>query len=96
MTHVEIINPREKLALSLGGTGYLPPNKPVTLAEIDKTIAAFKAAAMPSGMFVLKVSRDSVNWKKHAETRRLKFSDGSCECVVIGSNRDWWFVSVKR
>lgn len=95
MAHAEIIRPAERIIPELGGTGYQPPSVPATLADV---VAAYEtslaAGATVPGMFVLKVYRDSVNWKKPAVKRRLTFVDGTCECVVIGSIRDWWFVSI--
>jgi len=73
MSHAEIIRPNEKLDPKLGGTGYLPPSTPTTLAEIT---AAYKASLAEGstvpGLFVLKVYRGSVNWEKPATKRRLK------------------------
>lgn len=94
LAHVEIIQPHERLAPPLG-SGYLPPQQPVTLADVDRAIdAAIGSGATVDGFFVVKVSRESVNWKKPANTRRLKFTDGTRDCVVIGSTMDWWFVCV--
>ena len=96
MSHAEIIRPSERLSPSIGGTGYQPPSEPTTLANVLAAYEASLAAGVTvPGMFVLKVLRGSVNWKKPAKKRRLTFSDGRCDCVVIGSNRDWWFVSVQ-
>ncbi len=86
MAHVEIIKPMEKIAPSLGGAGYLPPAKPATPPEL--------AAAVRAGQIVWKVARASVDWRRHAKTRRLSFKECQIKCRVIGSTRDWWFVCV--
>lgn len=97
MAHVEIINPREKLSPSLGGTGYLPPSKPMTLAQVDDAVAeAIRAGTAVDGAIMLKVARNSVKWSRPSKsrTRKLNLEDGVCECVVVGGNRDWWFAWV--
>jgi hypothetical protein len=86
LSHVELIQPREKISPSLGGTGYLPPSRPATLPEL--------AEAIRQGQIVWKVARNSVNWRRPAETRRLQFENLQIKCAVIGSMRDWWFVRV--
>lgn len=89
MSHVEIIRPRERLSLELGGTGYLSPSKPsptdVLRAEMEK------AQRQNLTSTVLKVRRTS---SRHP--RRLTLPNGRyLKCSVIGgTGRDWWFVKV--
>jgi hypothetical protein len=85
-SHIELIQPREKIAPELGGTGYLPPSRPATLREL--------AAAVRRGQVVWKVARSSVDWKRPARTRRLQLERVQIKCAVIGSIREWWFVRV--
>lgn len=86
LAHVEIIRPSEKIAPSLGGTGYLPPAKAATLSEL--------VAAVRAGQVIWKVARATVDWRLPAKTRRLQFEGFQIKCVVVGSMRDWWFVRV--
>ena len=84
LSHVEIIQPRERISPGLGGTGYLPPAEPATWPEL--------AAAVRAGQIVWKVARNSVNWRRAAKTRLLQFETVQIRCAVIGSTGDWWFV----
>jgi hypothetical protein len=86
LSHVELIQPGERLSLALGGTGYLPPSRPATLPELTEAIR--------QGQIVWKVARNSVDFRRPAETRRLQFENLQIKCAVIGSNREWWFVRV--
>lgn len=86
LTHIELISPREKLSLELGGTGYVLPSKPATLPELITAVRA--------GQIVWKVARTSVDWRRPAKTRRLQLAECQINCAVIGSTKDWWFVRV--
>lgn len=86
MTHVELIQPNEKLSPSLGGTGYLPPSQPATLQELS--------AAIRAGQVVWKVARTSVDWRRPAQTRLLVLSEVRVRCTIVGGTKDWWFVHV--
>lgn len=93
-THVELIDPKEKLSPSLGGTGYVAPKEPSSVLDLYAN-AAWAAETYPElNMTVWKVSRASVNWKRHANQRRLRIDGRSVPCEVIGGTHDWWFVSV--
>lgn len=85
MTHVELIQPGEKLAPPIGH-GYLPPSKPATLPEL--------AEAVRAGQIVWKVARSSVNWRRYAKTRLLDLGDVRIKCRCIGGTRHWYFVLV--
>lgn len=86
MTHVELIQPRERIDPSLGGTGYLPPSRPAALSEL--------AAAIRAGQIIWKVARKSVDWRRPARTRRLHLDGFQVRCSVLGSTGDWYFVQV--
>jgi hypothetical protein len=87
-SHVEIINPRERLSPELGGTGYLPPATRATAAELANDAAA-QAEAFGIGLAVWKVRMVNTHRPK-----RLCIEGRHLACDVIGSVRDWWFVSV--
>ena len=93
-THVELIDPQEKLSKELGGTGYVGPKSPATPLELRMN--AFDAAnAHPDlNMTVWKVLRSSVRWKSNDKSRRIRIRDRMIPCEIIGGTRDWWFVSV--
>lgn len=93
-SHVEIIQPRERIDPSLGGTGYVGPKRPASLAEIsaelDRARHEFK---LPSAVF--KVLRGSVSWRNHKANRRLFIEGHRIPCRLIGGIREWWFVSIQ-
>ena len=88
LTHVELIDPQEKLS------GYVGPKEPAT--ALDLRCNAFDSAQKWPELdkVVWKVLRVSVNWKRHATSRRIRVGDRVLPCEVIGSVRDWWFVSL--
>lgn len=92
--HIETINPMERLSPELGGTGYVPPNKPASAFELYHD-AQYSLSRFPGLNFtVWKVARESVNWKRHAKFRRLIVSGKPLQASVIGGTEHWWFVSV--
>lgn len=92
--HIEVINPNERLASSLGGTGYLPPAKPASPQDLFHDASAALHYRYGIGNTVWKVARESVRWRRWAATRRLVIDGRTIPCVVVGSQRYWWFVSV--
>jgi hypothetical protein len=86
LTHVELIQPMEKIDPRLGGTGYLPPTRPATIQEL--------ADAVRRGQIVWKVLQTSVNWRRPASSRRLQMAEAQIKCKILGGTRQWWFVHV--
>lgn len=94
-THIELIDPKEKLSVELGGYGgYLGPKNPDSVLDLMVN-AKWAADKWPElNMAVWKVLRSSVNWKGVAQTRRLRIAGRTIPCDIIGGVKDWWFVSV--
>jgi hypothetical protein len=93
-THVELIDPMEKLSPSIGGTGYVGPTQPAEVLSLYINAAASLESWPELNATVWKVLRSSVNWTQCAQYRRLKVGGRVVPCSVIGGNLDWWFVSV--
>jgi len=94
-THIEAIRPHERLSPALGGTGYLPPERPATRAELLDDLLDGVKRCPGLNAHVWKVSRDSVRWDRTWSYRRLSIDGSAIPCVIIGSVKDWWFVSVE-
>lgn len=94
MAHIEVISPNERLAPSLGGTGYLPPAKPASSQELFQDASAALHYRHGVGVVVWKVARESVQWRRWASSRRLIVDGRVISCRVVGSQRHWWFVAV--
>lgn len=93
-THIELIDPMEKLSPGLGGTGYVGPKQPADALALYVNAVAAIESPYSLNMTVWKVLRRSVDWSQCAQFRRLRVGSKTVACTVIGSNRDWWFVSV--
>lgn len=96
--HIELINPREKLSPSLGGTGYLPPAEPATVRELlDDADRSERHPDLSLGFCVWKVAAHSVGWHhgRYRATRRLRVNGKQLPCRVLGSMRHWYFVAVR-
>lgn len=93
-THIEIIKPSERLAPSLGGTGYLSPTRSATAKEIAAELNRVRGEFpdLPSAVF--KVLRTTVSWQNHYPRRRLRFNGTTVSCRCVGGIREWWFVSL--
>jgi hypothetical protein len=92
--HIELIDPREKLAEELGGFGcYVPPREPATVADL--LIDAATRASDSINLVVWKVARRSVNWTqgRHRSTRRLRIRGAVIPAKVLGGDRHWYFVA---
>jgi len=94
--HIEVIKPHEKLAPSLGGTGYLPPSEPSSTETLIADLEKAKAAAESIGVSVWKVLRRSNKYP-----RRLTLPNGrrlTCRTIGgigYGNGAGYWlFVSV--
>jgi hypothetical protein len=94
-THVELIDPAEKLSPELGGTGYVGPTKPATAMDLYVNALAAVEQFPELNATVWKVLRTSVSggWRA-APSRRLRVGGHVVPCEVIGGVKHWWFVSV--
>lgn len=93
MAHIEVINPKEKIHPSLGGTGYQPPAQPSTVDELIADLNKANAATS-LGVSVWKVKRESA-----IQPRRLTLPNGRyLKCRIIGGtgyeSGYWWFACV--
>jgi hypothetical protein len=93
--HIELIDPSEKLAQSLGGTGYLPPREPTPRQRLWREAAWAKA--LPMDTCVWKVDAASVDWSKgpRRATRRIRVDGRTLSGRIVGSTRQWYFVAVR-
>ena len=96
MHHIEVINPREKIAPSLGGTGYLGPSEPSSVEALRADLENAKHQAAAIGISVWKVLRQSNKYP-----RRLTLPNGRrLACRIIGGigygdgQGYWLFASV--
>jgi hypothetical protein len=93
--HVELIDPREKLAETLGGYGhYLPPRNPAPVRDL--LTDAMNRAGEPLNTAVWKVARRSVQWDQgpYRQTRRLRVGPVVIPAKLLGGDRNWYFVAV--
>lgn len=93
-SHVELIDPLEKLSPELGGTDYVGPKEAASAFDLYTNALSTSESFPDLNMTVWKVLRSSVAWNKYAKSRRLKINGRVIQCEIIGSTRDWWFVSV--
>lgn len=93
--HIELIDPKERLSPELGGTGYVGPRGAANVLDLFRSASAAFEQWPHLNAVVWKVLRSSVNWKKHANTRRLVVDGRRLDCTVIGGTMDWWFVSLE-
>lgn len=96
MQHIEVISPMEKIAPSLGGTGYVGPSQPSSVEALRADLEKAKASAGSIGISVWKVLRQSRKYP-----RRLTLPNGRrLACRIIGGTGYgdgkgyWLFASV--
>lgn len=89
--HVELIDPTEKLSPELGGTGYLPPREPATREALLADACRTDNGTAEIGRVVWKLSRRSVNT---LPVKQLRIFNKRIPCEVVGSLREWLFISV--
>lgn len=97
-THIELIQPGEKLAPSLGGTGYLPPGRPASRLDLMRdALARAQDSAAFIDLVVWKVARHSVAWHRGGwrAHRILKVGQKRIKATVVGSQQHWYFVAVE-
>jgi hypothetical protein len=99
MAHIEIIKPHERIDPSLGGTGYLAPSQPSSLADLRADLEQSKTLFPQLGVSVWKVKCES---HSQPPPLRLTLPNGrylKVAHVLGGTGRVaegwyWWFVSV--